>query len=564
LVIGINKYKYVGPLAYARHDAEEIARLTIEKFGFSKEQVTVLLDGDATREAIRSAFLSYVQKTQPDDRILVFFAGHGHTQTGIRGEVGFLVPVDGVVMEVATLIRWDELTKNADLIPAKHIFFLMDACYGGLALSRRTIPPGSMRFLKDMLQRYSRQVLTAGKADEVVADSGGTRPEHSIFTSHIIDAFEGTVAMPNGIISTNSIMAHTYQMVGNDPNSRQTPHFGSIDGDGDFIFDLAPIEQLAEGELEGSDLLVNLSPTGVPAPQSETALDTLKRLIPDPAQQIRLDDFVSGHLRYAVSSLALRNFPPSVPITTEEVSERLKKYEATVEDLAGIVVLVSRWGSNGQLALVEKIFARLAEVDKLENGGFKSWLRLGWYPIVILMYAAGISALSAQKYEVLKWVFLTRVHSDQSLTGKSEDRLVVPTSLAIVEMESLFKKLPAHQGQLLPLSEYMFKLLQPILEDILFLGRSYEPLFDKFEVIFALECSNNQVTDGHLPWGPPGRFAWKYRRDPSGPFQSLLEEANQQTDNWPPLRAGLFNGSLVQFRNIAAAYEDDLRKFHLR
>jgi hypothetical protein len=32
------------------------------------------------------------------------------------------------------LIRWDELTRNADLITAKHMLFVMDACYGGLAL----------------------------------------------------------------------------------------------------------------------------------------------------------------------------------------------------------------------------------------------------------------------------------------------------------------------------------------------------------------------------------------------------------------------------------------------
>jgi uncharacterized caspase-like protein len=71
------------------------------------------------------------------------------------------------------------------------MLFLMDACYGGLAITRTTIPPGSMRFLKDMLQRFSRQVLTAGKANEVVSDSGGTRPGHSIFTSYLLDGMDG-------------------------------------------------------------------------------------------------------------------------------------------------------------------------------------------------------------------------------------------------------------------------------------------------------------------------------------------------------------------------------------
>jgi hypothetical protein len=59
----------------------------------------------------------------------------------------------------------------------------MDACYGGLAVSR-DVQAGSSRFLKDMYQRFSRQVITAGKADEVVADTGGPLPNHSVFTGH--------------------------------------------------------------------------------------------------------------------------------------------------------------------------------------------------------------------------------------------------------------------------------------------------------------------------------------------------------------------------------------------
>jgi uncharacterized caspase-like protein len=115
LVIGINKYRHAGQLDYARHDAEAIAALMICKFHFPKESVTLLLDEDATGEAIRSAFHAFVSKSEPDDRILIFFAGHGHTQPGRRGDIGFLVPVDGVATELATLIRWDELTQLSQL-----------------------------------------------------------------------------------------------------------------------------------------------------------------------------------------------------------------------------------------------------------------------------------------------------------------------------------------------------------------------------------------------------------------------------------------------------------------
>lgn len=131
LLIGINNYKYVSPLEFARNDAEVVANTLIDKFSFQEDNITILTDKLATRNVIMDSFLKFVHNSSPNDKILVFFAGHGYTLTGKRGEVGYLVPLDGNPEKLATLIRWDEMTKNADLIPAKHILFIMDACYGG-------------------------------------------------------------------------------------------------------------------------------------------------------------------------------------------------------------------------------------------------------------------------------------------------------------------------------------------------------------------------------------------------------------------------------------------------
>lgn len=58
--------------------------------------MTVLLDEDATTLNILSEFRRFQQKhVSPDDRIAVFLTGHGMTRTGNRGEIGFLIPVNG-------------------------------------------------------------------------------------------------------------------------------------------------------------------------------------------------------------------------------------------------------------------------------------------------------------------------------------------------------------------------------------------------------------------------------------------------------------------------------------
>src|SRR5713101_4966878 len=82
LVVGINGYQYVAPLQYARQDAEAIAAVLQDRFGFPPANVTLLLDRDATRSAIRDAYMTYTRDpVEEDDRVLIFYAGHGHTHS---------------------------------------------------------------------------------------------------------------------------------------------------------------------------------------------------------------------------------------------------------------------------------------------------------------------------------------------------------------------------------------------------------------------------------------------------------------------------------------------------
>lgn len=277
LVIGINRYDHVGPLAFAVNDATKVAETLIKQFGFHSANVTLMRDAEAKREAIMRSYLSYAgDKVKPNDRVLVFFAGHGHTVSG-RRETGFLVPVDGDLSDLSTLIRWDELTRDADLIPAKHILFLMDACYGGLAVTRKAPATGSERYVEDMLLRVTRQVITAGRADEPVSDGDGTRPSHSIFTSHLLDALDGGAYSTPGVITAMDVLSYVRLKVGMDSQSKQTPHFGIVDGDGDFIFRAPAITTSPFDALKAADPLLNAAKM-----KYEEFLETYKVLsIPD-------------------------------------------------------------------------------------------------------------------------------------------------------------------------------------------------------------------------------------------------------------------------------------------
>jgi hypothetical protein len=558
LVVGIDKYKHVGPLAYAGSDATAVASALEHKLHFPAENITLLLDGKATRSAITSAYLrlSDPAVVGPDDRVFVFFAGHGHTVPGRRGETGFLVPVDGDVSDLATLVKWSELTGSADLIAAKHVFFLMDACYGGLAITRRIIPPGSMRLLEDMLQRFSRQVLTAGKADEPVSDGGGTRPGHSIFTSHVLDALDGAASATEGVITANGVMAYVYDKVGNDPLSHQTPHYGFLEGDGDFIF--TPLIVATDGEEKDEPILIqtpSFSGPQSPPTEAEPASEKLKRLIADPADKIRLDDLVSAQLRHAVQTVGIDKFPMQGAYSNASIAERIKAYEDALIDLEATIILLARWAREDQLPIIGKLFARLAETNRNQSG-LVAWINLGWYPLLLLMYAGGISALSERRFDSLKACLLTLVASNRHGDTKTLP-IIIPTILAVTDVHDCFKVLPGLENRYTPRSDHLFNTLQPIIEDHLFLGQSYEALFDEFEIFLALTFADARAGDpiGRV-WGPPGRFAWKRNYgDGTGPFAEIVGQAKREGANWPPLKVGLFGADIQRFISISDQYQ---------
>lgn len=250
LVIGINAYQNTNPLSYACNDADSVASLIVDELGFPQANVTILKDGQATKDGIMNAYLGYRDlASNIDDRVIVFFAGHGTTVDSSKAPVGYLVPVDGSLTNLNSLVRWDDLTRNADLILAKHILFIIDACYSGLAFNR-AIAPGTKRFVSDMLQRSARQVISAGKADEVVADGGGPTGNNSIFTGHLIEGMRGQASNAEGVLTANALMHYVYQQVSQDNRSKQTPEYGHIDGQGDFILRMP----------EGSDFLTEALP----------------------------------------------------------------------------------------------------------------------------------------------------------------------------------------------------------------------------------------------------------------------------------------------------------------
>ena len=166
------------------------------------------------------------------------------------------------------------------------------------------------------------------------------------------------------------------------------------------------------------------------------------------------------------------------------------------------------------------------------------------------MYSAGVAALSADNYKALATILTTPVHGEPHNSSTLQP-LTVAVIQPLTEIVGAFKWLPGHDRNYAPRSEHLRARQQPLLEDLLFLGRAYDRHFDRFEILLALTYAD--ATE--CTWGPPGRFAWKHRRPHTSPYVELMKEAERMGDNWPPVKTGLFKGSTKRFLEIAKEYK---------
>jgi len=283
-------------------------------------------------------------------------------------------------------------------------------------------------------------------------------------------------------------------------------------------------------------------------------VEDTKALLGDPANRIRLHDLVVGAVTDLLAATTEQLFPVSGKWSADEFKERLTRYEGATADLRAVMALLAYWGEphHGQtLTLpVRRLAARTGEKS---SGGI--WVGLGWYPALLLVYAAGIAGVAAGKYGNLSTLLGTAVPLPARPGARGAFVLTLISGLS--DNGDAFKSLPDYERRYTPRSDYLFKLMRAEFEGVLMAGMDYEACFDRWEVMLALEHAyRNSVEAGRQPWGPPGSFAWKqFHREKDAPLAQVISEAEAQGGSWQPIEAGFFGGSIERFRETASAYQ---------
>ena len=218
LAVGINLYANADyNLKYAVDDAqvvgEQLQRQQVSLGRFAQVEVISLLDREATKANITAALkrlggsseplpegapaaLEKIQPAQPEDVVIVYFAGHGTAQAArfylIPHDLGYAghrleLDDDGLRRIVEQSISDEELERYLEAVDAGQLLLVIDACNSGKALDAEDQRRGPMnsKGLAQLAYEKGMNILTAAQSYQAAHEDA--RLGHGYLTYALVE-----------------------------------------------------------------------------------------------------------------------------------------------------------------------------------------------------------------------------------------------------------------------------------------------------------------------------------------------------------------------------------------
>lgn len=233
LIIATGDYDEWGDLINPVFDAQTIADELGENYGYKVDFVK-----NPTKSAFLKKLIEYNSKNYlPDDQLFIFIAGHGKFDEIIKD--GYVVLKDSKKEDVTSesYVPFSYLRTAIDNSPCRHVFLVMDACFGGTfdqAIAKRGeeddvySQQSAAEYIAKKLRYKTRIYLTSGGKNYV---PDGRPGKHSPFAFFFIDALR-SYGGRNKVLTTQQIWLNVER-------TQPEPRFGTF-GDNEpgseFVF----------------------------------------------------------------------------------------------------------------------------------------------------------------------------------------------------------------------------------------------------------------------------------------------------------------------------------------
>lgn len=191
LVVGVGNYKQkdVRPLPFAKSDAESIRRYLENIGGFSKENVKVLTDEEATLTQMRKYLKDWLKfRVDKNSLVVVYFSGHGVPE--LEKKNPYLLPFDGDPNAPrSTGYSISELKTDCNALPTKNVVIALDACYTGNGRSASPAGAKGSFWVEADHTSTEAMMISASKPDQTAWDY--PEKSHGLFTYFFLKGMRG-------------------------------------------------------------------------------------------------------------------------------------------------------------------------------------------------------------------------------------------------------------------------------------------------------------------------------------------------------------------------------------
>ena len=289
----------------------------------------------------------------------------------------------------------------------------------------------------------------------------------------------------------------------------------------------------------------------------EAAVASLKRFMSDTRYRIRLSDLVEETVKRVVEVTSGDAFTVDGPKpTSESTTFRVRGYEAACATLLAMATVGGRWAEEEHYQVWQRALQRLGWTSSL--GGYEIWSSLKRYPATLLLYALGLGAVEADRLWFLKRLLGTTIRREHK-QQKTAVRLLPPFCLFSDSNNLNGQTMQVLEGmdkKYAPLNDWIHDTLRPHAERIIPGDDRYTLVFDKLEILIALNYAHKAKPSSEPYWAPPGAFGYR-STNRSRILQEIEESLSTLKADSPYVKSGIFGDTAEECQQGL----EDLKQF---
>ncbi len=205
-------------------DAIKLKQLFKSNYSFSDDNIFTLFN--PTTLDVKKTFAEIMEIIQPDDNIVIFYAGHGMWQESDKK--GYWLMTDAKRNDVNTWFSNKLMLELIAKLPSRHTLLITDACFSGGVFKTRSLGTDAPQAMRELSEKISRVAITSGNDTEV--------PDESVFMKYLVKALSEN--KDKYLTAQKMFINHIIEAVMNE--TKTEPRYGTLElaghVGGDFIF----------------------------------------------------------------------------------------------------------------------------------------------------------------------------------------------------------------------------------------------------------------------------------------------------------------------------------------